>query len=346
MPLPMLLTQIEKLIGNTPLLRITYTYKGKMRSLFAKMENYNFSGSIKDRMAFHILNNSYATGLIKKGDTIVEATSGNTGIAFAAQGRALGHKVIIYMPDWMSQERICLIKCYGAEIRLVSKADGGFLGSIQRTKELAAQDNKIFLPCQFDNYLNLEAHYKTTGPEIWAQMQTLGMVPEVFVAGVGTGGTVMGVGQYLKQRNSFAKAHPLEPSNSPTLSTGHCVGIHRIQGISDEFIPSLIQLDKLDSIIEIDDGDAIIMAQKLAQVLGLGVGISSGANFLGVVKLQAENPDANYITMFSDCNKKYFSTDYCRQEPIKENFLSSDLELISLETILAEREDVARQVIH
>jgi len=325
---------IEKLVGNTPMVKITYAYKGKRFSLFAKLEYYNFSGSIKDRMAYHILSKSYSEGLLKQGDIIVEATSGNTGIAFSAQGRALGHQVIIYMPDWMSKERMSLISSYGAEIRLVSKEEGGFLGSIARAEEQAKTQPNIFLPRQFDNDLNCEAHYKTTAPEIWSQLNSIGLMPEIFVAGVGTGGTVMGVNKYLKERNPHAKVHPLEPSNSPTMSTGYCVGKHRIQGISDEFIPSIVKLDQLDKIVEVDDGDSIIMAQKLATVLGLGVGISSGGNFLGAVKLQVENPDATVVTVFSDCNKKYLSTDYSKQEPIKEDFLSSDIELISQETIL------------
>ena len=325
--------EIGKLIGNTPMVKITYTCKGKRRALFAKLEYFNFSGSIKDRMACHILKKSYAEGLIKPGDRIVEATSGNTGIAFAAQGRALGHPVTIYMPDWMSRERISLIGSYGAEIRLVSKEEGGFLGSIALAGKMSETHADVFLPRQFDNVWNCEAHYTATGPEIWAQMKRIGLKPDAFVAGVGTGGTIMGVGACLKERDPQIKAHPLEPANSPTMSTGHCVGKHRIQGISDEFIPSIVKLDQLDKIVEVDDGDAIIMAQKLATSLGLGVGISSGGNFLGAVKLQDENPGMRVVTVFSDCNKKYLSTDYGKQEPIKDGFLSPGIELISKETI-------------
>ena len=337
--------EVGKLVGNTPMVKITYKHKGKINVIFAKLEYYNFSGSIKDRMAFHILSKSYAEGLIAPNDHIVEATSGNTGIAFSAQGRALGHPVVIYMPDWMSKERIDIMRCYGAEIRLISKDEGGFLGSIARAEEMAKMQANVFLPRQFDNCLNCEAHFKTTGPEIWAQLNSVGLTPDIFIAGVGTGGTVMGTGEYFKARNPNAKAHPLEPSNSPTLSTGHCVGKHRIQGISDEFIPSIVKLNQLDKIVEVDDGDSIIMAQKLSTALGLGVGISSGGNFLGAVKLQQENPETIVVTMFSDCNKKYLSTDYCKTEPIKSDFLSSDIELISKETILVSREDVAKHVI-
>jgi cysteine synthase A len=325
--------EIGKLVGKTPMAKITYTCKGKTRTLFAKLEYFNFSGSIKDRMAYHILKKSYSEELLKPGDLIVEATSGNTGIAFAAQGRALGHPVVIFMPDWMSRERISLINSYGAEVRLVSKEEGGFLGSIALAKKMSETHAGVFLPCQFDNVWNSEAHYLTTGPEIWEQLIRTGLRPDAFVAGVGTGGAIMGVGACLKEYSSHIKAHPLEPSNSPTMSTGYCVGKHRIQGISDEFIPSIVQLDRLDEIVEVDDGDSIIMAQKLATTLGLGVGISSGANFLGAVKLQNENPGINVVTVFSDCNKKYLSTDYGKPEPIKEGFLSTGIELVFKEII-------------
>ena len=254
------------IVGHTPLIEIIFRYKSEVRRLYAKYESFNMTGSIKDRMALHVLRESYNQGLLKEGDEIVEATSGNTGISIAAIGRALGHPIKIYMPDWMSEERKSIIRGFGAEIRLVSKEEGGFLGSIQMAKDYAATKNNVFLPSQFDNPLNIDAHYKTTGPEIWDRMQLHNMTVDAFVAGVGTGGTVMGTGKYLKERNPKVKAHPLEPSNSPTLSTGHKVGKHRIQGISDEFIPSIVNLDVLDEIVQVDDGDAIIMAQKFKKI--------------------------------------------------------------------------------
>jgi cysteine synthase len=325
---------LEYLIGNTPLLAISYRYKGSERIIYAKSENLNMTGSIKDRMAFHILKKAYRNGALKAGDHIVEATSGNSGIAFAAIGRTLGHKVTIFIPDWMSRERISLIQSYGADIRLVSKEEGGFLGSIKMTEDLAAKDKLVFLPRQFANTDNCEAHYIGTGPEIWEQLQAENIFPDAFLAGVGTGGTIMGTGRYLKERNPAVKIYPLEPSNSPTLTMGHKIGKHRIQGISDEFIPAIVKLSSLDEVVQVDDGDSIIMAQKLAQELGIGVGISSGANFLGAVHLQNETgSDKVVITVFSDDNKKYLSTDYCCHEQVKAKFLSSDVELISLRTI-------------
>lgn len=318
------------LIGNTPLLAIEFIYNGEKRTIYAKAEYFNLTGSIKDRMAFHILDKAYKSGVLKKGATIIEATSGNTGIAFAGAGSALGHPVTIFMPDWMSKERINLIKSYGADIRLVSKAEGGFLGSIEMADKLAESIEGAFRPQQFSNGDNVEAHYLKTGQELYWQLQHRNIIPDAFVAGVGTGGTVMGVGQYLRNMVKGVKIHPLEPSNSPTLSTGFKVGKHRIQGISDEFIPSIVELDKLDSIVKVDDGDAIIMAQKLSMELGIGVGISSGANFLGALKIQEEmGDDAVVATIFSDDNKKYLSTDLMKTECIKPDFLSTNVTLKS-----------------
>ena len=321
---------LSTLIGNTPLLAIEFEYKGTTRKIYAKAEFLNLTGSIKDRMAYHILNKAYQNDHLKEGDRIIEATSGNTGIAFSGVGRAMGHPVTIFMPNWMSQERKNLIKSFGANIRLVTPEEGGFLGSIEMANQLAADSDNAFLPRQFSNYDNCEAHYTTTGPELYWQLKFRSLEPDAFIAGVGTGGTVMGVGKYLKEKLPNIKIHPLEPSNSPTMTTGYKVGKHRIQGISDEFIPSIVKLGELDEIISVDDGDSIIMAQKLSAQLGLGVGISSGANFIGALKIQEKlGPDAVVVTVFADDNKKYLSTDLMKEEPIKEEFLSTDVVLNS-----------------
>jgi cysteine synthase A len=321
------LNGFTNLIGNTPMLCINFTYNGEPRKIYAKAENFNLTGSIKDRMAMHILKKAYEREALNPGQVIIEATSGNTGISFSALGRALGHKVAIFMPDWMSQERKDLIKSLGADIYLVSKEEGGFLGSISKSEALAKEING-FLPEQFANNDNSEAHFTTTGPEIWHQLLFRGLKPDAFVAGVGTGGTIMGVGSYLKMKNPKIIVRPMEPTNSPTLTTGYKVGKHRIQGISDEFIPPVLDLKSLDPVIDVDDGDAIIMAQKLSTQLGLGLGISSGANFLAALKLQNEiGSDAVVVTIFADDNKKYLSTDLLRVEPIKEGFLSTDVDL-------------------
>ena len=319
---------LASLIGNTPLLEIEILYKGEERKLYAKAENLNMTGSIKDRMAFHILEQGYRRGVLKPGDMVIEATSGNTGIAFSAIGRALGHPVTIFMPSWMSEERINLIRSLGAEIVLISREGGGFVGSIERAEKLAEASENAFLPRQFSNEDNSDAHYYGTGPEVWGQLRFRALAPDAFVAGVGTGGTIMGTGKFLKEKYPEIKVHPLEPSNSPTLTTGHKVGKHRIQGISDEFIPPILDLDHLDNVVSVNDGDAIIMAQKLAEELGLGVGISSGANLLGALKVQDDlGRDAVVVTVFPDSNKKYLSTDLLREEPVQKDFLSPHIKL-------------------
>jgi cysteine synthase A len=325
---------LKSLVGNTPLLVIDYTYQGEHRVLHAKEETLNMTGSVKDRMALHILQRGYEKGALEPGGLIVEATSGNTGISFSALGRALGHPVAIFMPDWLSPERINLIRSFGVQVHLVSAEQGGFLGSIRMAEELAARTPGAFLPRQFSNEDNSEAHARTTGPEIWSQLRQRDLVPDAFVAGVGTGGTIMGTGRFLRGRKPAVKLYPVEPASSPTLSTGHQVGKHRIQGISDEFIPPIVDLKFLDTVIPVDDGDAILMAQKLTRQLGLAVGISSGANFLGGLVAQNElGAGSVVVTLFADSNKKYLSTDLMREEPVKEGFLSPEVELLGFRGI-------------
>jgi cysteine synthase A len=317
------------MVGNTPLLAIDCRYRGAPRRIYAKAENLNMTGSIKDRMVLHIISQGYAKGILSPGAPIVEATSGNTGISVAAIGRAMGHPVRIYMPDWMSRERIDLIRSLGAQVQLVSRDEGGFLGSIGQAEAFAAATPGAFLPRQFSNHDNVAAHRDTTGPEIWWQLRSQSLTPDAFVAGVGTGGTVMGVGQALRELRPGIALHPLEPANSPTLTTGHKVGKHRIQGISDEFIPPIVDLAFLDRVVSVDDGDAILMAQKLASQLGIGVGISSGANFLGALGvLEQRGGEGVVVTVFPDDNKKYLSTDLLRDEPARAHRLAPEVELL------------------
>jgi cysteine synthase len=319
---------LHRLVGNTPLLAVDVLYRGEPRRIYAKHESLSLTGSVKDRMALFVLEDAYRRGRIRPGHRIVEATSGNTGISFAALGRALGHPVTIFMPDWMSAERIALIASFGADVVLVSHDQGGFVGSLERVEAQAALDPCVFLPHQFSNEANVRAHFATTGPEIWVQMSTAGLEPAAFVAGVGTGGTVMGAGQYLKTAAPRIRVHPLEPTESPTLSTGHKVGHHRIQGISDEFVPPIVKLDELDSIIDVHDGDAILMAQLLARH-GLAVGISSGANFIGALKAQtAIGANAPTVTVFCDSNKKYLSTDLLRREPVRHEYETPHVQIL------------------
>jgi len=325
---------ISALVGDSPLIEIHYLHDGAARRIYAKYESMNMTGSVKDRMALTILGRAYETGELEPGDMIVEASSGNTGISFAALGRALGHRVRIYMPDWMSQERVHLMHGLGAEVVPVSSAQGGFVGSVQMTVEYAEENPKTYLPRQFDNPVNCEAHEQMTGPEIKRQLEKFGRTTDAFVAGVGTGGTVMGVGRYLRSIRPDTRIHPLEPANSPTLRVGKKVGQHRIQGISDEFIPSIVRLDELDAIVDVWDGDAILMAQALCHRLGLAVGISSGANVIGAMKLAAElGDDATVVTVLPDSNKKYLSTSLRNAEPPQDDYITPQVELKTIATV-------------
>lgn len=325
------LTRLEKfapMFGKTPLVEVVFKYQQKVKTIFAKYEAYNFSGSIKDRIAYAIINDAYHNHTLKEDQPLVEVTSGNTGIAFAALGRAMGHEVKIIMPDWLSKERYDIIELYGGTVEKVSPKEGGFLEALNRA-EYYTSHHDYFYPDQFSNHSNVKAHETTTGPEILTQLIKLGLKPELFVAGVGTGGTVMGINNYLKHMGIHCLCHPLEPSNSPTLSTGgKKIGSHRIQGVSDEFIPAITELKKLNDVVSVDDGDSIIMAQKLNQA-GLSVGISSGANFIGTLKKLLEyDREMTAVTVFCDNSFKYLSTALCKVEPLKPEFLSKDVELM------------------
>ncbi|MCR8556957.1 PLP-dependent cysteine synthase family protein [Mucilaginibacter sp. BJC16-A38] len=319
-----------KLIGNTPFIAVSYRFKGgPEQQVLVKCEQYNMTGSIKDRMALYILQKASEQGKIRPGDMIVEATSGNTGIAFAAIGKAIGNRVRIIMPDWMSLERKAIIKSYGAEVKLVSKEEGGFLGSIAMAEAMSHYDG-VFLPRQFANRYNVEAHEKTTGREIGHSLLLEEIKPAAFVAGVGTGGTVMGVGNFLRSLFPEMKVHPLEPAESPTLSAKYKAGSHRIQGISDEFIPDILDLNNLDQVLQVNDGEAILMAQKITKELGMSVGISSGANLAAAIRLQQQlGTNKAVVTIFPDNNKKYLSTDLFKEEPFREGYLTKDVQLIA-----------------
>lgn len=326
--------QLELAFGKTPLIEVKVNFRDQIRKIYGKYEAFNFSGSIKDRIAIHILKKAYQNHEIKPGDMIVEATSGNTGIAFAALGRALGHQVRIFMPNWLSAERYQNIELLGAEVIRISKEQGGFIRSIDEARKLASQNDNIYCPEQFTNHENINAHKLTTAPEIFEQLKKLDLDLHHFVAGVGTGGTVMGMLKYCQEHKKSVKCYPMEPSNSPTLTTGgQKIGKHRIQGISDEFIPDIVDLDQLDGIVSVDDGDGIIMAQKLNRC-GLSVGISTGANFIAALKIISERPENEVVaTIFCDSALKYLSTDLCRKEPVKLDFLSTDVEILGYKFI-------------
>lgn len=323
------LEDIKQFIGNTPLAEIQIRYKGEFRRVFAKLESYNFSGSYKDRIAHGILREAYRTGEIKQGDTIVEATSGNTGIAFSALAAYLGHPIQIYMPDWMSEERVQLLKSYGAEIILISQEEGGFLESIRRAEEKGKEEG-YFYPGQFENPFNPRSQQLGLGKELVANLEKLGLRPDLFVAGVGTGGAIMGVGKAVLEVNPKAKIHPLEPAEARVLTDPKNKGSHRIAGISDQIIPDILKLEEIDDIVAIHDGDAILMAQKLIRN-GLSVGISSGANFLGAIKMGDSFGETGVLTTaFADNNSKYFSTDLIKEEKVQEDYLSKEIEILKI----------------
>ena len=328
------LVSLHNVVGDTPLIQVRCRFRGVERCIYVKYEAENFTGSIKDRMALHILESAYAQDEIRRGDLIIEATSGNTGISFAAIGRALGHDVRIYMPDWMSSERKWLLESLGATVVDVSAEEGGFVEAIARADREALSHGQAFRPRQFENRANVEAHRTTTGPELLSQLWRLGLLPSAFVAGVGTGGTLVGVGEHLRDRVDGVAIHPLEPANSPTLRTGTKQGTHRIQGISDDFVPAIVDLTRLDPVVDVWDGDAILMAQRLAQELGLAVGISSGANLLGAILVaDAQGRGAVVATVFPDSNKKYRSTGLSGQEPILPEYISPEIELLEMRVI-------------
>ncbi len=316
----------NEIIGNTPMTKIIYKYNGKIKKIFVKLEYFNLTGSIKDRVAFYIINNAKKRGILKDGMPIVEATSGNTGIALSALGTFYKHPVYIFMPDWVSKERIKLMEGYGAKVFLFSKEEGGFIRCVNEAKKLAKELNG-FCANQFANKDNYLAHYETTGEEI------LNQIPEKiggFVSGIGTGGTLMGIGDKLKEKYNDICITAIEPAKMPILSGGKVIGQHKIEGIGDDFIPELVDKNKIDKIIQINDEDAINMSRKLSKQLGIGVGISSGANLIGSILLADEIED-NVVTVFADDNKKYLSTDLFRDIDNNKEFISNKVELLSHE---------------
>ena len=310
--------ELEKLIGNTPMIEIKYKYKEEEKTIHAKLEYYNFTGSIKDRIAYEILKRAKETGKLKEKMPIIEATSGNTGISLAAIGTFYKHPVHIFMPDWVSKERRKILEMYGATVHLVSKKEGGFKEAIKRADEYAKEING-FRPDQFNNIENIETHYKQTAEEILEQYPQV----DSFVSGIGTGGTLIGVAKKLKERKN-TQIYALEPAELAILTHGKIQNTHRIEGIGDEFIPSIVENNKeiIDKIITINDEDAINMSKKLSKELGLGVGISSGANFLAAVLL---NKTGNIVTIFPDDNKKYISTDLYGEISTNKNLISNQI---------------------
>lgn len=315
-------------IGNTPIIKIKYKYNGKENYIYTKLESYNLTGSIKDRVAYYIIKQAYKQGKLKKGMEIVETTSGNTGIGLAAMGAYFGNPVHIFMTDWVSKERIDLLKMFNAKITLISKEEGGFKGALERAETYAKQKGAFYCN-QFENENNVLAHYETTGKEI---IESLGENIGGFVSGIGTGGTLMGVAKRLKETNKDIKIFALEPDKMPILSQNKVYGRHKIQGIGDDFIPKIVDTKIIDKVITVNDDDSINMSRKIAANLGIGVGISSGANMIASV-LAKNELDGSVVTVFADDNKKYLSTDLNKPIENNEEYISNKIELLGYEFV-------------
>ena len=317
------ISRLKKLVGNTPVLRLLCEVDGKEITILAKYEAWNFTGSIKDRMAYQILSSSYTNGVLTENQTIIEATSGNTGIAFAAMGAYLGMPVYIYMPSWLSEERKRLLEFYGAKLIQYSAEEGGFLRCIEEADKKSRKKG-YFCPQQFKNSWNVLAHYQNTAPELHEAMKShnLGDL-DIFIAGIGTGGTVMGFYRYFSNLNDNFKAIPVLPDKNKD-------GEHRIEGIGDSFVPEILAPEELEPFYRVRDSDAISVARQINK-LGLSVGISSGANIFSAAMAKINNPGAkNIATVLCDCNKKYLTTDLCSDS--QEN-LSQNIKILEYERL-------------
>lgn len=300
-------TSADQLIGRTPLLELTHIEAAEElpAKILAKLEYFNPAGSVKDRIAKAMLDKAEAAGKLNPDTTIIEPTSGNTGIGLASVAAARGYRIIIVMPETMSVERRQLMKAYGAELVLTEGAKG-MKGAIARAEELAQEIPNSFIPGQFVNPANPEAHELTTGPEIWED--TDGKV-DIFVAGVGTGGTITGVGKYLKSQNPAVKVVAVEPATSPVLSEGHA-GAHKIQGIGAGFVPDVLDTNVYDEIIPVADEDAFATGKRVGAREGVLVGISSGAATYAAIQLakRPENAGKNIVVLLPDTGDRYLST--------------------------------------
>ena len=300
-------TSADQLIGKTPLLELTHIEKeaGLKARILAKLEYFNPAGSVKDRIAKAMIDNAEQKGLLKPGSVIIEPTSGNTGIGLASVAAARGYRVIIIMPETMSVERRQLMKVYGAELVLTEGAKG-MKGAIAKAEELAAEIPDSFIPGQFTNPANPAAHSSSTGPEIWAD--TDGQV-DIFVAGVGTGGTITGAGQYLKEQNPAVKIVVVEPKDSPVLSGGHS-GPHKLQGIGAGFVPEVLDTSVYDEIIPVSSGDAFAAGRLAGRKEGILVGISSGAALHAAIELakRPESEGKTIVVLLPDTGDRYLST--------------------------------------
>lgn len=298
---------ISELVGRTPLLKLNnfMNENGASADILAKLEYFNPAGSVKDRAALYMIEDAESKGLLKEDATIIEPTSGNTGIGLAAIGINRGYKVILTMPDTMSEERRSLLKAFGAEI-VLTEGKLGMSGAIEKAKELMASTEGAFMPLQFENEANAQAHFETTGPEIF--QDTEGQV-DIFVAGVGTGGTLTGIAKYLKSRSENIEIVAVEPLKSPVLSKGES-GSHGLQGIGANFVPKILDTTLIDRIVTVSDEDAFETAKSLVRAEGILTGISSGAALFAALTLAKEpqNQDKRIVVLLPDTGERYLST--------------------------------------
>lgn len=296
---------VTELVGNTPLVKINHLADDLQAEVVAKVESFNPASSVKDRVALAMVNSAEASGKLKPGGTLVESTSGNTGVALAMVGAARGYKVVITMPESMSKERRALMRAFGAELVLTPAAEG-MQGTVDAAKKVVAEREGAILASQFTNPANPQAHYETTAEEIWAD--TDGKV-DVFVAGIGTGGTVTGVGRRLKELNPDIEVFGIEPAESALLTTGEA-GAHGIQGIGANFVPEILDSTVMTKVLTVKTADAIAMAREAAAKEGLLVGISAGSALLGALRL-AQRPDMKgkrIVALLPDTGERYLST--------------------------------------
>ncbi len=309
---------MEKLFKNTPLIKIKYEYNGKINYIYAKLEYYSLTGSIKDKVVYYILKKALETGEYEYGMPIIEASSGNTGISASAIGSYYNSPVYIFIPSWVTKERKQILKLYGAKIKSYSKRQGGFLRCIEEANKLANEING-FVINQFSNYNNVLAHQKYTAKEIIKKSNKI----DIFVSGIGSGGTITGCGKKFKKMFN-TKVIAISPKSKNKN--------HKIDGVSDGFIPNILDEKVIHETIEILDEDAINMSLKFSLELGLGIGISSAANFLGAVLSNEKYKSNKTVTLFPDDNKKYLSI-LKKKKREKETFISTDINLITFEIV-------------
>ena len=317
-----------KNIGNTPMIKIIYKNGDNLNYIYTKLEYYNPTGSIKDRVAYYMIDNAKKRNILKENMPIVEATSGNMGISLSALGAYYNHPVYIFMPDWVSKERVKLIENFGGKVTLISREKGGFKECLLEAKRFA-EENNGFLTRQFSNTDNVLAHYQTTGEEIIKQL------PEevsAFLSGIGTGGTIMGIGKKLKKHNKNINIVAIEPDKMPLISKNKIIDNHKIEGIGDDFIPDLLDKSLLDEILLVNDEDAINMSRRISKELGLGVGISSGANIIASIMYQ-QKTNKPVVTVFPDDNKKYLSTELSNKIDNNIKFVSNKIKLMDYEVV-------------